>query len=173
MTTEATATPVPLLESIDQITAQWLEAALSARCPGASIQNVSVRPVGAGNVSETVVVEIDYADRPADAPGSVVVKFRPSDPDVHAHGLASGAYHREIGAYQTVQSPNCRMPELFHVAGDESNINLVVEDLTSASSGDQVAGCSFDEAKAVLTELAGLHASSQYTPRTHRTGQSS
>lgn len=158
MTSEKTAPTVPLLESIDQITPAWLDAALALRHPGSRVDHFTVRPSGAGNVSETVVVDIAYAERPTGAPLSVVAKFRPRDPGAHAHGLASGAYHREIGAYRTVaDSGHCRTPHLVHVAGDETNINLLVEDLSAAKPGDQVAGCDANEARAVLTELAGLH----------------
>ncbi|MDT0201656.1 phosphotransferase [Nocardioides sp. AE5] len=166
MSTPTTTRDVPLLDYIDQIDGPWLEAALAGNFPGARIEGFSAHPVGAGNVSDTVAVELTYAERPEGAPDSVVVKFRPSDPDVHAHGLGSGAYHREIGAYRTVQTPNCRLPRLVHVAGDETNINLVVEDLTSATPGDQVAGCSVEAAHAVLAELAGLHATFPMDPET-------
>lgn len=154
----STMTP-PLLEAIEQIDVAWLDAALAARHPGARVASFTTRPIGAGNVSDTVVVDLTYDHRPDGAPDAVVAKFRPQDDAVHAHGLASGAYHREIGAYRTIAGTGrTRVPELFHVAGDETNINLVVEDLTSATPGDQVAGCGIDAAHAVLTELAGLHA---------------
>ncbi len=166
MSTDVIAGEVPVLDYIDQIDARWLESALSVSSPGSVVESFSTRRVGAGNVSDTVAVELTYAHRPPGAPDSVVVKFRPSDPAVHAHGLGSGAYHREIGAYRTVQTPNCRLPRLIHVAGDETNINLVVEDLTSATPGDQIAGCSVDAAHAVLTELAGLHATFPMWPET-------
>lgn len=167
MTTISTQTAPALLESIDQIDTAWLEAALSATHPRARIAGFSTRPVGAGNVSDTVAIAIDYTAKPDGAPDSVVAKFRPRDAAVHAHGLASGAYHRELGAYQTIAAnEHCRMPGLFHVAGDETNINLVVEDLTSARPGNQVAGCDVESAQAVLKELAGLHASFPMDPAT-------
>jgi hypothetical protein len=159
MTIAHPSTTAPLIEGIEQVDAAWLEAALSTNHPGTTIEAITVEPVGAGNVSDTVRVSITYGDRPPGAPGSVVVKLRPSAPEVHAHGLASGAYHREIGAYRTItERAACRIPGLFHVAGDETNINLVIEDLTVATPGDQVAGCGITQARAVLTQLARLHA---------------
>ncbi|MFC9838491.1 phosphotransferase family protein [Rhodococcus sp. NPDC127530] len=91
----------------------------------------------------------------------MVVKLRPSAADVHAHALRSGAYHREIGAYREVSGRQaCRIPQCYWVAGDETNINLVMEDLTQTTTpGDQVAGCGVAETESVVTELARLHSS--------------
>jgi hypothetical protein len=149
-----------LLERIDEIDAAWIEAVLhGAGHADAAVRGFRATPVGAGNVSDTVRLDIDYATR-GDAPASVVAKFRPSDEAIHAHGLGSGAYHREIGAYRDISARSaCRIPELYWVGGDETNINLVVEDLTTtATPGNQVAGCGVDEARAVMTQLARVHA---------------
>ncbi|WP_028933625.1 phosphotransferase family protein [Pseudonocardia spinosispora] len=152
-------TAIPLLETTSEIGAGWLSAVLDRTYPGARVRSAALRPIGAGNVSDTVHISLDYADRPPGAPDAVVAKFRPRSPEVHEHGVGSGAYHREIGGYRAItERAACRIPRLFHVDGDETNINLVVEDLTAATPGDQVAGCGTDEARAVLTQLARLHA---------------
>jgi hypothetical protein len=160
-----TAAPaVPVLDTTDQIDPAWLTAALAARLPGVVVTGVSARPIGAGNVSDTVHLTLEYGTRPAGAPDAVVAKFRPRSPEVHQHGLGSGAYHREIGGYRAITERDAaRIPHLFHVDGDETNINLVIEDLTAATPGNQVAGCGVDEAAAVLTQLARLHAT--FTPQ--------
>jgi hypothetical protein len=149
----------PLLEETGEIDAGWIGAVLAATFPGVEVRAVTCRPIGAGNVSDTVQVSIGYAQHPEGAPDSVVAKFGPRSPDVHAHGLGSGAYHREIGGYRAITERGaCRIPRLFHVVGDETNINLVIEDLTAAKPGDQISGCTPDEAEVVLTQLARLHA---------------
>lgn len=158
---------VRLLDTTDEIDAAWTESVLADSFPGASVRGVDLKPIGAGNVSDTVLVTIDYATRPASAPSAVVAKFRPSAPEVHEHGLSSGAYHREIGGYRMISEASaCRIPRLYHVAGDETNINLVVEDLTGATPGNQAAGCSVRQAKAVLTQQARLHATLPMHPAT-------
>jgi hypothetical protein len=150
---------VPLLDTTDQIDPAWMTAVLAGRFPDAEVSAVRARPIGAGNVSDTVHVALEYAVRPDGAPDAVVAKFRPRSPEVHQHGLGSGAYHREIGGYRAITERSaCHIPRLFHVAGDETNINLVIEDLTGATPGNQVAGCGVDEARAVLTQFARLHA---------------
>ncbi len=150
---------VALLDLTTEIDAAWIGSVLAGPHPGSVVRGVTTRPIGAGNVSDTVLVEIDYAERPPGAPDAVVAKFRPSVPEVHAHGLGSGAYHREIGAYRAITERDaCRIPRLLHVGGDETNINLVVEDLTGATAGNQATGCGIAESEAVLTQLARLHA---------------
>lgn len=158
MSSAATISPA-LLDLTADIDAGWLESVLAPTYPGIAVRNITRRPIGAGNVSDTVHVAIDYSVRPDGAPDAVVAKFKPVAPEVHAHGLGSGAYHREIGAYRAITERSaCRIPRLYHVDGDETNINLVIEDLTGAVPGNQVAGCGVAEAAAVLTQLARLHA---------------
>ncbi len=148
-----------LLDLTNEIDPTWLETALTPSWPGAKVRSFSSRGIGAGNVSDTVLLELQYDHRPDGAPDRVVAKFRPQSPEVHQHGLGSGAYHREIGAYRAItERQACRIPRPYLVAGDETNINLVMEDLTGATAGDQVAGCDIEQATAVLTELARLHA---------------
>lgn len=155
----ATSTAPKLLDATAEIDPAWVESVLAPSFPGVAVRSVTRRPIGAGNVSDTVHVAIDYAHRPDGAPAAVVAKFKPTAPEVHAHGLGSGAYHREIGAYRAItERAACRIPRLLHVDGDETNINLVMEDLSTAEAGNQVAGCSVAQAESVLTQLARLHA---------------
>lgn len=165
----STTAAVPLLDRTDEIDAEWMTSVLAEQFPDVAVDTIACRPIGAGNVSDTVLVTVGYDHRPDGAPDAVVAKFRPRSPEVHAHGLGSGAYHREIGGYRAISERGaCRIPHLFHVAGDETNINLVVEDLSAARAGDQVAGCGPAEAEAVLTQLARLHAT--FSPMDPATG---
>lgn len=155
----AASDSVPLLDQTGEIDAGWLGSVLALTYPGVRVRGVRLRSIGAGNVSDTRHIAIEYDERPDGAPDAVVAKFKPSAPEAHEHGLGSGAYHREIGAYRAItERAACRIPRLYHVAGDETNINLIIEDLTSTTPGNQVVGCGVEEARAVLTELAHLHA---------------
>ena len=148
------------IETAAEIDASWIQDVLGHNgFDAATIDSIVLTPIGAGNVSDTVRVEITYAGPAAGAPASMVVKLRPSDAAVHEHGLRSGAYHREIGGYIGITDRSaCRIPHMYWVAGDETNINLVMEDLTrSAIPGNQVLGASIEQAEAVVVELARLH----------------
>lgn len=70
-----------LLSSIDEISAEWLQAVFSeAGKDLPAISRVRSDLIGAGNTGITVKTEIEYEDPDADAPGSVVCKFHPHDP---------------------------------------------------------------------------------------------
>lgn len=149
-----------LIDTVDEIDAPWIESVLrSAGIPDAQVAAVDIAPIGAGNVSDTVRVDITFRGQQGDAPRALVVKLKPSDPAVHAHGLNSGAYHREIGGYRAIAERHaCRIPHPYWVTGDETTINLVMEDLTGRTTpGDQIAGCDPRAAEAVVVELARLH----------------
>lgn len=149
-----------LLDNVSEIDAAWLTKVLTNQgYEGAVVESFEVRPIGAGNLSDTVRVLIKYAS-PTSAPASLVCKFRCSNPISHAHGVSSGSYLREVGSYSILDSVGtaCRVPDLFWVDGDAENINLVVEDLCEkARAGDQIAGCSVEDASSVVMELAKLH----------------
>lgn len=56
----------------------------------------------------------------------------------------------------------------YWVNGDETTINLVMEDLTGTTTpGNQITGCGPAEAEAVVVELARLH--SEFFPLTDAT----
>jgi hypothetical protein len=159
-----------LLDTVSEIDAAWIQSVLRyAGIPGADVTAVASAPIGAGNVSDTVRVDIEYARQRGDAPTSLVVKLKPSDPGVHAHGLRSGAYHREIGAYVDISERHaCRIPLKYWVSGDETTINLVMEDLSdTTTAGNQIAGCRPVEAESVVVEMARLH--SEFFPLTDDT----
>ena len=153
-----------LLDTVADLDAAWLTAVLrDAGHADAEVCSFAVRPIGAGNVSDTVQVALDFAG-PTAAPSSVVCKFRCSQPQAHAHGVGSGSYFREVHSYAAIREMGasaCRVPHAYWIAGGAENINLVLEDLTGlARSGDQVAGCSPADAAAVVTQLARLHRAS-------------
>ncbi len=155
-----TSTEPSVIVSTGEITPAWMQSVLrSSGLPDVVVTGVAHSPVGAGNVSDCVRVELAYDGERGDAPASVVVKLRPSDPGAHQHGLNSGAYHREIGAFRAIGERHaCRIPTAYWVAGDETNINLVTEDLTGSTiPGNQAAGSNAAEAEAVIVELARVH----------------
>lgn len=150
-----------LLDTVADLDAGWLTDVLrQAGHADAAVRRFVVRPIGAGNVSDTVHVALDFAG-PTTAPSSVVCKFRCSQPQAHAHGIGSGSYFREVHSYTALRDMGggaCRVPHAYWIAGGAENVNLVLEDLTGlARSGDQVAGCSAADAAAVVIQMARLH----------------
>ncbi|HYB90970.1 MAG TPA: aminoglycoside phosphotransferase family protein [Candidatus Binataceae bacterium] len=154
--------PPALLSSVDEIDRTWMQSVFAqAQVAVPRIAKVAIEPIGHGNMSETVRVELAYDSEPGDAPRSVVCKFHARD--VHRMEMAAlfGPYRREAGSYALLgPQPPLRVPRLYHaeVSADNRQSNLVFEDLSPfCEPGDQLAGCGIAEARAVIAELSGLH----------------
>jgi thiamine kinase-like enzyme len=149
-----------LLDRCDEIDAAWLTHVLEiGGYRGAEVTSFALRAIGAGNVSDTVRVELVYGT-PTNAPASIVCKFRCSNNAAHAHGVGSGSYLRELESYRALLSrlDVCRIPQVYWVDGHAENINLVMADLSGTTrAGNQIAGCGIDDARSVVSELAKLH----------------
>ena len=63
MSPAATSTPAEL-DSTGEIDAAWVESVLASPYPGVAVRSVAKAPIGAGNVSDTVQVTIEYARPP-------------------------------------------------------------------------------------------------------------
>lgn len=100
-------------------------------------------------------------DRPVAAPATLVAKLPSSNETSRATGMALRTYEVEVRFYQElahrlpVRSPVCHHAEIDLATGD---FVLLLEDLAPARQGDQVTGCSPDQAALVLEEAARLHA---------------
>lgn len=148
-------TTAALVRTPDEITSDWLSTVLSRT--GLSI--LSTERIGTGQMSQSHrVVFREGADGPQE---SVVVKLASDDATSRATGVGLGAYAREISFYQELAGriggplPHC------HVATYDTGegwFTLVLEDVAPAEQGDQIAGCTPDEARTALIALAHLHA---------------
>jgi hypothetical protein len=149
-----------LLDHRDEVDAGWLTQVLNiAGHRDARVASFALQPIGAGNVSDTFRVALEY-EAPTSAPASLICKFRCSDDAAHVHGVGSGSYLREVESYRALlgRPDVCRIPDVFWVDGNAGNINLVMADLSRiARAGNQIAGCDIDDARSVVAELAKLH----------------
>jgi len=149
-----------LLDRCGEVDADWLTRALrSGGHDDAEIASFALRPIGAGNVSDTFRVSLEYKG-PTKGPASLICKFRCNSEAAHAHGIGSGSYLREFETYRALmpRTDVCRIPYVYWVDGHAENINLVMEDLSvMARAGNQIAGCGIEDARSVVAELAKLH----------------
>ncbi len=91
----------------------------------------------------------------------MVGKFTAADETSRATGVAMRTSEVEVRFYQEVAPTlGVRTPRCYHADVDPATAEfvLILEDLAPARVGDQVAGCTVDEAALALTELAALHA---------------
>ena len=123
---------------------------------GARVDRISVEPVGTGQMADTVRIRLEGEGVPA----TLVAKFASSDETSRATGKMMRAYEVEVSFYaELAERVTTRVPEALFCALDTEagTFTLLLEDIVGASQGDQIAGCSVDEARACLEDLAGLH----------------
>jgi hypothetical protein len=148
-----------VVERAGDITAPWMTAALAGSGVKGEVAALSFAPIGTGQMADSFRFELSYAGRAEGATASVVVKMQAAD-ELSRAGGASGAYTSEVRFYEDlaptlrVRTPACH----YAVASDDgSRFALVLEDLAPAEQGDQLEGCSSDQARRAVVNLAGLH----------------
>jgi len=151
-------TPIP--RSPEDVTPAWLGGVL-----GADVRSVETVPIGTGQTGATYRLTVQYGTE-TDLPASFAIKL-PSQDDTVRDRVAIGyrsehAFYRDVA--DLVQVP---IPRNFHCEiGDEgAEFVLLLADMAPAEQGDQIAGCSAEEAQLAVRALAGLHAPSWCDPK--------
>ena len=142
------------------LTAAWLTAALGGAAGGAVVDEVVAKPIGTGQVADSLRLAITW-DRPTDAPTSLVAKVPAAAEDSRAAAAATRTYEREAAFYnQLADTVDVHRPSCWYAAHDpvSHDYAVLLGDLAPAEQGDQIAGCTVDEAASVIPELAALHA---------------
>ena len=144
---------VPVLQAIDDLTADWLATALGVPVPG-----FTAAKVGTGQLGDTHRIVLDGDGEV----GSVILKLASPDPTVRATGVSLGQYSAEVAFYRDLAA---RLPgealAACHVAAyDEAGgwFTLLLEDLGDMEVGDQLIGCTLDQARLAVLALARLQA---------------
>jgi hypothetical protein len=135
------------------ITADWLGAALDR--PG--LELLGVERIGTGQMSHSHRVTFCAGGTPE----TVVVKLASEDPASRATGVGLGAYRREIEFYRRLAGrfgDAVPRPLLALYDDAEGWFTLVLEDVRDGAQGDQIAGCSVEQARLALRTLAHVHA---------------
>ena len=166
-----TAITLPTLP--EEMTPSWLTGAL--RTGGvldgnASVASVSSQVVGEGIGFIGIVARMTVAYEGATtAPRSMFVKFPSPDPGSRQVGNLYGLYEREVRFYNELAAssgidvPACYFADYDADAGQSV---VILEDLTGAGRfGDQVTGCTPDEARLAIGSMAKFHSSFWQHPR--------
>lgn len=153
---------LPIADHPAALTADWLSAALGEAgvLDGARVADVDLSPIGTGQMCDSVRLSLRY-DAPTSAPDTVVAKLPAADETSRSTAVMLRNYEKEVRFYQEVAPTLAvRTPSVLHAAIDDtlSSFVLLLEDLSPAQVGDQIEGCSVDEARRALSELARLHA---------------
>ena len=147
----------------EQVSAAWLTEVLqrSGALQGAQVVALRATPVGNGLLGQSVrfALELDRSD--AAGPRAVVAKFAATEASPRALCVASELYLREVRFYQQIAPTigTCT-PRVYAADIDPGSRDyiLLMEDLHPARQGDQLAGCSVDECRLALQQIAPLHA---------------
>jgi hypothetical protein len=155
---------LPLVANPDDVTPAWLTDVLhdAGVAASATVSRIADRErIGTGQMAQNVRFQLEWDDEAADAPASIVGKFPSDDPTSRGTGAAQGGYRKEVEFYrQIAPTLDVRTPRVFLAAIDAAGADfvLLMEDLSGSEQGDQLAGCSLDEASLAIDEAAKLHA---------------
>jgi hypothetical protein len=147
-------------EERPRLTPKWLTEALEPHLDGAEVTAVDISPVGTGQMASCLRLGLSY-DRPTPAPDSLVAKVDATDERSRMTAIALGHYavetgfYREVGPTVPMRTPRCYLAS--HEPGSGEMV-LLLEDMADSVQGDQLAGCSLDDAAIAVAELTKLHA---------------
>ncbi len=147
-----------VLDSATQVTPGWMTRVLQNSGVDAVVSDVAVAPVGTGQMADSSRITLTYESTSGDAPDSVVGKFPSTDPQSRSAG-ERGGYGNEINFYREVAPLVAgRTPRSYYAeVGKPDEFTLILEDMAPAEQGDQIAGCTVEQAEAALVNLAGFH----------------
>lgn len=139
-----------IIESPDELSVVWLSAAL-----GHEVTAYAVSAVGTGQMGSChrITLEGDSA-----LPSSVLLKLPSADSGTRQ--MVAGAYRGEIRFYtELLSTVNIRTPQCLMATAvdDDGRFSMLLEDMAPAEQGDQIAGCTPDQARDAAVNLAGLH----------------
>jgi hypothetical protein len=146
------------------VDAGWLDKVLRRNgvLSGAKVTGVAAADLGlgVGIMGEVSRLSITYEKPEASAPASIISKFPTSDPTNLGVARMLSFYPREVAFYtKLAQYSPIRTPRLLHAELDmtDQSFVLLLEDLRSASLGDQIAGLTPPQAEAAITAIGRLH----------------
>jgi hypothetical protein len=151
----------PLVANPQAVTTAWLTDVL--RFSGAidtstTVSRFTAEPAGTGQVGAIVRFELDYLG--GGGPASVIGKFASPDPESASIGVLTRTYETEVHFYtELADTVDVACPRCHFAAVEPGTPNVVVmlDDLSPAIQGDQIAGCTVDQAALAIEQAARLH----------------
>jgi hypothetical protein len=135
--------------NIEQLTPAWLSEALGAR-----VDDVAAVPVGTGQIGTCYRLTLSGTG----VPTSMLAKLPAPDPGTR--DILANVYRTELRFYSLIApTVDVRVPTTYYseMAADSGDFTLLMEDLSPREQGDQLAGCSVEQARDAVVNLAGLH----------------
>ena len=139
--------------SPEKISAKWLTDKL-----GYAVESFNIEALGEGGGLLGLVTRLHL--KASQGPTTLIAKFPTKTEANRAVATTYDMYAREYRFYTQV-APNVpmRSPACYHAELNEQNSDfvLLLEDLQGFELGDQVTGCSVNQAHQVIQSIASLH----------------
>ena len=153
----------PLIEGPEALTPEWISAVLRARglLRQGRVSAITQTPVGNGLLGLNLRLALSYEGANAGVPATLVAKMASIREESRESGAALQLYARETRFYQEIAPGlDAGLPRTLFadISADGRNFCLLFEDLSPARGGDQLAGCSVQDAEAAMDAAAALHA---------------
>ena len=152
-----------IIDDPAEATPAWLSEVLHRAGVDADVATVDAAPVGTGLMASCYRLAVTYAR--GEGPSSFVVKLASTNAESRTGGSisyrAEVRFYRDLAPTLPVEVPRCYLAE---ITDEMTTFTLVLEDLTPAQQGDQLAGCTPDQARAAASNIAGLHATTWCDP---------
>src|SRR4051794_19450444 len=154
------ATRPPLVADPDLVTPEWLTDVLrhgDAIGDDTKVTSFDAKAIGTGQVGANMRYSLSYQGEPG--PSTIVCKFASRDAQSAATGVQTLTYETEVAFYRDlahtvdISRPHCFFAELRSGTAD---VVLVMEDLAPAEQGDQISGCTVEQATIAVDEAAKL-----------------
>ncbi|MGZ8178229.1 phosphotransferase family protein [Williamsia sp. SKLECPSW1] len=143
---------------VEDVTPEWLGRVLSRPERAVTVESADHTVVGTGQTGSTYRLDVTYRDGGEGLPASFAVKLPSVDPEVRervALGYRSEhTFYTRVADTVAVPTPTCHH---VAIAGEGAEFVLLMDDLAPAVQGDQLRGCSRDDAVSAAEALAGLH----------------
>lgn len=140
---------IEIIDSAEQLSTDWLTRVL-----GGQVTEFDATRVGSGQIGSCFRVRLTGTGTPE----SVLLKLPSADPG--SRQLLAGAYRTEVRFYtELVGTVGIHTPQCLFTTevDDDGRFSMLLEDMAPAEQGDQILGCTPDQARYAAINLAGLH----------------
>ncbi len=144
----------------DEFETAFIETVFGA--PPGALRSLDHEPVGTGQVCDSYRFTCDWAEGegPVTFPATFIAKCPSADPVSRGAAAIFHLYDMEVGWYRDLaQGSGVRCPTSFHadISENEQEFVLLLEDMSPAAQGDQLAGASLLQVETTLAAAATLH----------------
>ena len=152
------------VDTPEELTADWVTGVLRQAGSAAEVLSVHHERIGTGQIGASYRLHLEYSHEYADAgashpPTTLVAKLAAGE--ASARERVKQGFEKEVRFYQqlasltAVNTPRCWFAD---ISDDLRVFTLLLDDLSPRVPGRQADGCSFEEARSGVVNLAGLHA---------------